>query len=99
MWQIMWLLSFLPDIFWHFLTICGLIAVLSSLILKRIPFISTYRIPLQYGGVLALLLGILMEGSIANEAKWQAKVKEMEEKVAIAAVSYTHLTLPTILRV
>jgi len=84
MWQIMWLLSFLPDIFWHFLTICGLIAVLSSLILKRIPFISTYRIPLQYGGVLALLLGIWMEGSIANEAKWQAKVKEMEEKVAIA---------------
>jgi hypothetical protein len=84
MWQIMWLLSFLPNIFWHFLTICGLIAVLSSLILKRIPFISTYRIPLQYGGVLALLLGIWMEGSIANEAKWQAKVKEMEEKVAIA---------------
>jgi hypothetical protein len=84
MWQIMWLLSFLPDIFWHFLTICGLIAVLAALVLKRIPLISTYRIPLQYGGVLALLLGIWMEGSIANEAKWQARVKEMEEKVAIA---------------
>ena len=84
MWQIMWLLSFLPDVFWHFLTICGLIAVFAALVLKRIPLVSTYRIPLQYGGIVALLLGIWMEGSIANEAKWQAKVKEMEEKVAIA---------------
>ena len=84
MWQIMWMLSFLPDVFWHLLTICGLIAVLASLVLKRIPFISTYRIPLQYGGIVALLFGIWMEGGISNEAKWQSKVKEMEEKVAIA---------------
>ena len=84
MWQIMWMLSFLPDVIWHILTVGGLIAVVVALVLKRIPFVSTYRIPLQYGGIVALLLGIWMEGSIANEAKWQARVKEMEEKVAIA---------------
>ena len=84
MWQIMWMLSFLPDVFWHILTIGGLIAVVAALILKRIPFVSTYRIPLQYGGILAVLFGMWMEGGIANEAKWQEKVKEMEEKVAIA---------------
>jgi hypothetical protein len=84
MWQIMWMLSFLPDVFWHILTIGGLIAVVAALILKRIPFISTYRIPLQYGGIVAVLFGMWMEGGISNEAKWQAKVKEMEEKVAIA---------------
>jgi len=84
--QILWMLSFLPDAFWHVLTIGGAIAIVAALVLKRIPLIGTYRIPLQYGGVVALLFGIWMEGGIANEAKWQAKVKEMEEKVAIAEV-------------
>ena len=84
MWQIMWMLSFLPDVFWHILTVGGLIALVVALFLKRIPLISTYRIPLQYGGIAALLFGLWMEGGIANEAKWQAKVKEMEEKIAVA---------------
>ena len=84
MWQIMWMLSFLPDVFWHILTLGGLFALVIALFLKNITLISTYRIPLQYGGIAALLFGLWMEGGIANEAKWQAKVKDMEEKVAVA---------------
>ena len=40
--------------------------------------------PIQIGSLLALLFGIWMEGGIATEEKWLARVKEMEEKVAIA---------------
>jgi len=80
----MWLLSFLPDFIWHTLTICGFLAVVISIFLKNIPFISQYRLILQYGGFIALLLGVWMEGDIANEAKWQARVKELEAKVAVS---------------
>jgi hypothetical protein len=84
MWQIMWMLSLLPDMFWHLLTTAGVVAVFAALVLKKIPFVSQYRILLQYGGIATVLFGIWMEGGIANEAKWQAKVAEMEAKVAQA---------------
>jgi hypothetical protein len=80
----MWLLSFLPDFVWHVLTISGFLAVAVAIFLKNIPFISQYRLILQYGGIVALLLGVWMEGGIANEAKWQARVKELEAKIAVA---------------
>jgi hypothetical protein len=57
MWQIMWMLSLLPDWFWHLLTIGGVLAVFAAVVLKRIPFVSQYRLPLQWGGVAALLYG------------------------------------------
>jgi hypothetical protein len=84
MWQIMWMLSLLPDMFWHLLTTAGVVAVFAALVLKKMPFVSQYRILLQYGGIATVLFGIWMEGGIANEAKWQAKVAEMEAKVAQA---------------
>ena len=80
MWQIMWMLSLLPDWFWHILTISGVVAVFAAFILKRIPFVSQYNTPLKIAGTVAVLFGIWMEGGIANEAKWQAKVKELEDQ-------------------
>lgn len=81
MWQFMWMLSLLPDMFWHILTIGGVVAIAAAMVLKRIPFISQYNYPIKLGGIIALLFGLWMEGGIANEAKWQAKVAELEAKV------------------
>lgn len=80
----MWLLSFLPDFVWHLVTVLGLVAIIAAAFLKKVPFVSQYKIALQYGGIAALLLGVWMEGGIANEAKWQARVKELESKIAAA---------------
>jgi hypothetical protein len=80
----MWLLSFLPDFVWHLLTVTGLLAVIVAAVLKNIPLISKYSLLLQCGGIVALVLGVWMEGGIANEAKWQTRVKELEAKIAIA---------------
>ncbi len=80
----MWMLSLLPDWFWHVLTLSGVAAVFAAFVLGKIPFVQTYKLPLKYGGIAAVLFGIWMEGGIANEAKWQARVKELEEKVAVA---------------
>lgn len=80
----MWMLSLLPDWFWHLFTLAGILAVFAAFVLGKIPFVSTYKIPLKYGGIAAVLFGIWIEGGIVNEAKWQAKVAEMEAKVAKA---------------
>ena len=84
MWQLTWMLGLLPDWFWALVLIAGVLAVLASFVLKFIPFVSTYRLPLQVGGILALLVGVYFQGVIANEAKWEARVKELEAKLAVA---------------
>jgi hypothetical protein len=80
----MWLLSLLPDWVYHLITIAGVLGLIAAWVLKFIPFVSTYRLPIQVGSVIAVLFGVWMEGGIVNEAKWQARVKELEEKVAVA---------------
>lgn len=80
----MWMLYLLPDVVWHFLIIVGIAAIGLASLLKNIPIISKYKLPLQYGGIVVVLISVWMEGNIFNEAKWQARVKELEEKVAIA---------------
>ena len=78
------MLSLLPDVFWHVLTTGGVVAVFAAFVLKRIPFVSQYNVPLKIGGMIAVCFGLWMEGGLANEAKWQAKVADMEAKVAAA---------------
>ena len=81
MWQIMWMLSLIPDWVWHVLTLSGVVAVFAAWVLKRIPFVSQYNLILKIAGTVAVCLGLWMEGGIANEAKWQAKVAELETKL------------------
>jgi hypothetical protein len=80
------MLGLLPEWFWTTLLIAGLVGLVASFILKRIPFISQYRYPIQIIGVIFTFVGVYYQGGIDNEAKWQARVKEMEDKVAAAQV-------------
>lgn len=80
----MWVLELLPNWIFHLITIAGILALLAGYILKAIPFVSTYRLPLQVGGLFALLVGLWFEGGIYNNNAWLARVKEMEAKVAAA---------------
>jgi hypothetical protein len=80
MWQIMWMLNLLPDWFYHLIVIFSLLALIVASVFKAMP----YRLPVRVFGALLLLFGIWMEGGIVNEAKWEARVKELEEKVKIA---------------
>lgn len=84
MWQLSWMLGLLPNWFWTLILVAGVLAILASWVLKFIPFVSTYRLPIQVGGILALLVGVYFQGFISNEEKWQSKIKEMESKIAEA---------------
>ena len=84
--QIIWILSFIPDWFWTLVLIFGILGTLASWVLKFIPFISTYKLPIQVASIIALVVGVYFQGVIANEAKWQDKVAELQQKVAEAEV-------------
>ncbi len=74
----------MPDWFYHLIVILSILGLIVASVLKFVPFVSTYRLPIQVISVLLLVFGVWMEGGIVNEAKWEARVKELEEKVKIA---------------
>ena len=84
MWQIQWMLSLLPDWIWHLILAVGILAIVAATFLKAVPFVSTYSLPIKVVGILVTVLALWMEGGIANEAKWKARVAELEEKIRVA---------------
>ena len=80
----MWIFNFLPDRFFHAFGIVGILAILASMFLKRIPFVDNYYILIRIVGFVILCFGIFFEGAIYNNKEWVARVKEMEAKVAAA---------------
>lgn len=84
MWQIMWLLNLIPDVIWHLLLIISLVTIAFTYFLRMIPFVGANTVQLRFAAIALLVLTVWMEGGIANEAKWQARVQELEAKVAAA---------------
>jgi hypothetical protein len=80
----MWLIDFLPNFIFHLIVLIGIGGILASAVLKFIPFISNYKLPIQVGSVILLTFGLYMEGGISNQEKWEARVKELEAKIAVA---------------
>ena len=80
----MWILSYLPDFVTHIIFLVGVLGTIAGFVLGFIPFIATYRLPIQIISILLLSLGLYLEGGLAEQAVWQLKVKEMEAKVAKA---------------
>ena len=80
----MWIIEWLPDAVIYGATFLSALALIVSTFFKNLPFVGQYARAIQFGSAVALLLGIYLCGGISNEAKWQARVKEMEVKVAAA---------------
>lgn len=53
-------------------------------VLKVIPFVSTYYLPIRIVGVVLLFFGIFFEGGLYVNQEWASKVREMQEKIAVA---------------
>ena len=82
----MWILQWLPDWIFYAIFFVGLLGLLATYIMKFIPFVYVYRTPIQAVSILAIAIGTYVSGAISNEEAWQARVKEMEAKVAAAEV-------------
>ena len=95
----MWIFNFLPDSFFHAFSIIGILAILASMFLKRIPLVDTYYIPIRIVGFVVLAFGIFFEGAIYNNKEWVARVEEMEAKVAAAEVESKKETIKIVQKV
>lgn len=79
----MWIIDWLPTFVVHMITLAGLAGVVVSFLVgSLIP--AQYRLVAQVASVLVFAFGLYIEGGLSNEDKWQARVKEMEAKVAQA---------------
>jgi uncharacterized membrane protein len=80
----MWILQWLPNWIFYLIFLSGLLGLLATYIMKFIPFVQLYRTPIQAIAIIAIVIGTYMSGAISNEEAWQARVTEMEAKVAAA---------------
>jgi hypothetical protein len=53
-----WLLEFLPDWIFHAVLVLGVLAIAASFVLKFIPFVTAYRLPMQAAGLVLTVLGV-----------------------------------------
>jgi hypothetical protein len=80
----MFILQFLPDFVFHLLLIAGLLGLAGSFVLDSIPFVNTNAKAIQLASAVVLAIALFFEGAISDNAAWQARVKELELKVAHA---------------
>lgn len=86
----MWLITFLPDamvaLVVYTIIAIGAGLIITSMLTRWIPAVAAYRTPLQVFGAIVLMFGIYLQGGRANEAEWQARVQELELKLAQSQV-------------
>jgi hypothetical protein len=80
----MWLMDFMPNWIFHAILLAGSLGLIASFILNFIPSFKLYHLPIQVVSVLLIAAGVWFEGAMSNQAEWEAKVKDLEVKVAEA---------------
>lgn len=82
----MWILEWLPNWIFYAILLLGVIGFAITYLLKFIPIpaLYVYKTPIQIVSVVFMVIGVYMAGSIANNEAWEAKVKEVEAKLAEA---------------
>lgn len=80
----MWLVEFLPNWLMHAILLSGILAVVGSFVLKMIPTIAAYRLPILAGGLFLAAAGLFLEGASFNEDKWKMRVAEAEKRAVEA---------------
>lgn len=72
----MWLIEFVPNWVYHTLLSLSILGILLANL--------SYNDRLKFYSILLLCFSLYMEGSISNNASWEAKIAEERVKVAVA---------------
>ena len=84
MWQLTMLFSWIPTWFWSFTLALGVAAIAAAWFLSKIPLVTANRFAVQAIGIALTVISIWFLGAASNEQKWENRVKELEEQVAVA---------------
>lgn len=80
----MWMLNFIPDFVIHVLLVMGVLGIIAGFFLSVIPFINTYKLPVQILSILILALGLYLEGGLTYKEKTAKEIAELQAKLAEA---------------
>lgn len=80
----MWIFEWLPDAVTHIIFLTGALGVFAGFVLTFIPFVKQYKLAIQIASIFIFALGVYLEGGLADNKEWTAKVKELEGKLAVA---------------
>jgi hypothetical protein len=80
----MWILKWLPDFVFYLILLAGLAGLVASFVLKFVPFVSLYRVPIQWAAGILTAVGLYMTGAISDNNAWLARVADLEQQVAVA---------------
>lgn len=80
------ILELLPSWIFLALIVLGALGYLITFLIKFIPFplVYVYKTPIQIASIVLMIFATFVYGGAYNNDAWMAKVKEMEDKVAIA---------------
>ena len=86
--MITWLLSYFTESIFIWVTYimftAGLLLYIASKLVTWIPAIRPYKFPAEIVGIIVLVLGAYLFGRYDTEITWKAKVKEAEQRIAVA---------------
>jgi len=85
------LIEFIPDLVWVLLFFVGVTMMIAGQFLRGVPLVMQYRLPLFILGFFILMSSVWALGAVANENKWQARLKEVEEQVKEQEAKATEL--------
>mgnify|MGYP006291873045 CR=1 FL=1 len=83
-WLIGFILDSLPLWFWPVIAGTGLVMYFFAGVLSHIPFLSTYSKFIKPVGFVVFAGGLFMYGGAGVTEIYQARVKEMQNKIAVA---------------
>jgi hypothetical protein len=99
----MWLITFLPNamvaLVIYTIMIVGAGLLIASGLTRWFPAVLAYRVPMQVMGIVIFSFGIYLQGGRANEAEWQARVQELEVKIAQAEAASAQATVQIVEKV
>lgn len=89
MWQLSWMLSFIPDFFWTTLLYGSLAAFAATYVLKFIKPFALYANIIRPVALLIAFLAVYWQGGIDIDRKWKNEIAKMQEKIDQAAAAAT----------
>jgi len=99
----MWILHLFPDnlIAWvvNTILIAGAVVTAAGFFVRFIPFVNTYRIPVQIVGILLLTIGVYFQGGYTTELAWRERVREVQAKLAAAETRSAEVNTEIVTRV
>jgi len=93
----------LPDaaIAWivNLILLAGAVTTVAGFFVRFIPFVNTYRIPVQVAGILLLTTGVYFEGGYSTEMAWRERVREVEAQLQVAQKQSAEVNTEIVTRV